>query len=321
MLERENERLHGVTVHQMHALHDRPMMHGAFGDRLRHVSYFLSHVTRPCFHQGHVDLVPNHFSEVYEIISSRAKHPYVIASVAPPTARQLLARRVGRLRRQLHRAGALLRRGQPADAAHDGPQPHPRVADRRLGRGRLPARVGQPAVPTEVDRRIGGFVAERVRNGSTIQAGIGAIPNAVLAHLSASSRPRRAHRADLRRPDRPHRERCGERRPQGQQPAEGDRHVRPRHAAPVRLHPREPHHRAVVGQVRERPAHHLARPRLRVDQRQPGGRLPRPVRQRDDPRACTTRRRAGRATSLAARRTATVGRASSCCRPPPRTAS
>ena len=40
--------LDGVTVHQMHALHDRPYLHGAFGDRLRHVSYFLSHVTRPC---------------------------------------------------------------------------------------------------------------------------------------------------------------------------------------------------------------------------------------------------------------------------------
>ena len=44
--------LHGVNVHQMHALHDRRYLHGAFGDRLRHVSYFLSHVTRPCFEAG-----------------------------------------------------------------------------------------------------------------------------------------------------------------------------------------------------------------------------------------------------------------------------
>jgi acyl-CoA hydrolase len=41
-----------------------------------------------------------------------------------------------------------------------------------------------PAEPSEIDRLIGGFVAERVRDGSTIQAGIGAIPNAVLGHLS-----------------------------------------------------------------------------------------------------------------------------------------
>ena len=41
----------------------------------------------------------------------------------------------------------------------------------------------RPAEPSDVDRVIGGFVAERVRDGITIQAGIGAIPNAVLAHL------------------------------------------------------------------------------------------------------------------------------------------
>ncbi|HWC67943.1 MAG TPA: propionyl-CoA--succinate CoA transferase, partial [Acidimicrobiales bacterium] len=60
--------LRGVRVHQMHALHDRRYLHGAFGDRLRHVSYFLSHVTRPCFQRGTVDLVPNNFSEMRDIL-------------------------------------------------------------------------------------------------------------------------------------------------------------------------------------------------------------------------------------------------------------
>jgi hypothetical protein len=46
-LEANAHRLYGVTVHQMHALRDRPYLHGEYGDRLRHVSYFLSHITRP----------------------------------------------------------------------------------------------------------------------------------------------------------------------------------------------------------------------------------------------------------------------------------
>ena len=58
------DRLEDVRIHQMHALHDRPYMHGAYGDRLRHVSYFLSHITRPAYWEGTIDLVPNHFSEV-----------------------------------------------------------------------------------------------------------------------------------------------------------------------------------------------------------------------------------------------------------------
>ena len=45
-IEAHAERLDGVTVHQMHALRDRPTMHGAFGDHLHHISYFLSGITR-----------------------------------------------------------------------------------------------------------------------------------------------------------------------------------------------------------------------------------------------------------------------------------
>ena len=54
--------LDGVRVHQMHALHDRAYLTGAYSDRLRHVSYFLSAVTRPHFQAGTIDLVPSHFS-------------------------------------------------------------------------------------------------------------------------------------------------------------------------------------------------------------------------------------------------------------------
>ena len=56
--------LEGVRVHQMHALHPRDYFDGRHGGRLRHVSYFLSHVTRPHLHSGGLDLVPAHFSEV-----------------------------------------------------------------------------------------------------------------------------------------------------------------------------------------------------------------------------------------------------------------
>jgi hypothetical protein len=48
-LEANAERLDGVRVHQMHALRDRPYLHGAYRGRLEHVSWFLSHITRPAF--------------------------------------------------------------------------------------------------------------------------------------------------------------------------------------------------------------------------------------------------------------------------------
>src|SRR5690606_36106536 len=59
--------LEGVRVHQMHTLHDRPYLHGAHPG-LRHVSYFLSPVTRPYFAEGDIDFTPAHFSEMPTIL-------------------------------------------------------------------------------------------------------------------------------------------------------------------------------------------------------------------------------------------------------------
>ena len=185
VLEANTDRLSGVTVHQMHALRDRPTMHGEFGDRLRHVSYFLSHITRPRFHEGHVELVPNHFSEVYDLIRRRSSNPYVLAAAAPPdqhgnfslgVSADYVASFIGRapffieVNRQMPRTSG---RNQIHISQIDG-----------YIETDYPLLEVPPSQPTDIDRLIGSFVAERVRNGSTLQAGIGAIPNAVLANLS-----------------------------------------------------------------------------------------------------------------------------------------
>src|SRR5262245_1253866 len=81
-IEASGSRPTAVRVHQMHGLHDRPYLHGAFGNRLRHVSYFLSHVTRPCVAAGDVDLVPNNFSEMRAILAERTKDPLVLAAAS-----------------------------------------------------------------------------------------------------------------------------------------------------------------------------------------------------------------------------------------------
>ena len=42
----------------------------------------------------------------------------------------------------------------------------------------------EPVVPTDIDTTIGHLVAERIPDGATIQTGIGAIPNAIMASLT-----------------------------------------------------------------------------------------------------------------------------------------
>lgn len=177
--------LSGVRVHQMHALHERAMMDGRYGDRLRHVSYFLSHVARPHYAAGTIDLVPNHFSEVYDIMTRRCPDPLVVASVSPPdrhgnfslgVSADYTASFIGRARFVVE-----VNEAMPHTFGRN--QIHISQIEGWVGAD-VPLVEVEPVEPQELDRRIGAYVAERIPNGATIQTGIGAIPNAVMESLS-----------------------------------------------------------------------------------------------------------------------------------------
>jgi acyl-CoA hydrolase len=183
-LEAHAEELEGVRIHQMHALHDRPSIRGELGDHLRHVSYFLSSVTRPAFRAGQCDLVPNHFSEVPMILRGCTKASMVLAAAAP-----------------MDRHG-YFSLGVSCDYVSSliGKAPFFLEVNPRMPRtfGRNQVHVSQvlgwtevdrplvevpPASPGRRDRAIAALVAERITDGATLQVGIGAIPNALLASL------------------------------------------------------------------------------------------------------------------------------------------
>src|SRR5436305_10039382 len=82
-IEANAERIRGVRVHQMHALHDRSYLHGTMREHLTHVSYFLSPITRPAFHERGCELVPNNFSEVPRLLRETTKCSIVLAAASP----------------------------------------------------------------------------------------------------------------------------------------------------------------------------------------------------------------------------------------------
>jgi acyl-CoA hydrolase len=183
-IEAAADSLSGVRVHQMHCLHDRPYLHGAYGDRLRHVSYFLSHVTRPCFAAGTVDLVPNNFSEMRAILSERTSDPLVLAAASPPDRHgyfslglnaDYVASFVGRARFFLE-TNRQMPRTFGRNQVHISQVVGWSEAD-------YPLTEVTPSAATDIDRTLAGLVAERIRDGSTIQVGIGSTPNAILAAL------------------------------------------------------------------------------------------------------------------------------------------
>ena len=183
-IEAEATRLKGVRIHQMHALHDRPYIHGTVREHLLHVSYFLSPVTRPAFHARGCELVPNHFSEVPRLLRAKTRCSMVLAASSPIDRHGYFS-----LGTNCDYVGPFI-----------GKVPFFLEANARMPRtfGRNQVHVSQvagwtevdqplvevhPTQPSETDSRIAAYVAERIPDGATIQAGIGSIPSALLAGL------------------------------------------------------------------------------------------------------------------------------------------
>ena len=183
-IEANAERWLGVKIHQMHALHDRPYLHGSVRDHLLHVSYFLSPVTRPAFLARGCELVPNHFSEVPRLLRETTRCSMVLAAAAPMdrhgyfslgTNCDYAAPFIGKVPFFLE-VNAQMPRTFGANQLHISQVVGWCEVDRPLVEVSLPQ-------PSDVDEHIAGHVVSRIPNGATIQAGIGSIPNALLAGL------------------------------------------------------------------------------------------------------------------------------------------
>jgi len=184
VLEHHQADLEGVRIHQMHALEERAYIRGEFKDRLRHVSYFLSPATRHAYWAGGCDLVPSNFSEVPTLLRQATRLSMVIARGAPPdshgyfslgTNADYTATFIGKVPFFLEVDPAMPRTfGE--NQLHASQVAGWCEAERGLTE--VP-----PAQPSAEDTRIGHLVAERIRNGSTIQVGIGSIPSGVLMAL------------------------------------------------------------------------------------------------------------------------------------------
>jgi acyl-CoA hydrolase len=159
-------------------------LHGVHGDRLRHLSYFLSHITRPAFRAGTVEFVPANFSEVPLVLSRLPQPKVVLAATSLPdrhgyvslgTSADYVSPFIGRVPFYIE-ANAQMPRTFGRNQLHLSQVAGWSVVDR-------PLVTVPPKEPGPADLRIGALIAERIPNGATLQTGIGAVPNAVLSLL------------------------------------------------------------------------------------------------------------------------------------------
>jgi acyl-CoA hydrolase len=176
--------LEDVRLHQMLPLRDRPYIEGGVAG-LRHVSWFLSPHDKAAFHRGDCDLVPNNFSEIPALMRRTVREPVVLTAVSPPDEHgyfslgchaEYVAPMIGEMPFFLE-VNEQMPRTFGENQIHVSQILGWCEADYPLVE--LPPREGRDA-----DRRIAELVAERIPDGATLQAGIGAVPDMVLSLLA-----------------------------------------------------------------------------------------------------------------------------------------
>ncbi|MER2070940.1 MAG: acetyl-CoA hydrolase/transferase C-terminal domain-containing protein, partial [Psychrobacillus sp.] len=176
--------LTNVKVHQLLALKHRPYMEGAYPGKLKHVSYFLSGATRKAFHQGLVDLVPNHFHEMPRILRSSTNLSMVMAVASPMdefgyfslgTQADIVSEFIGTV-------PFILEVNEHMPRTFGQNQVH---ISQILGYVENNRPLLEDVAPPigDKDLKIAEYVTDMIDNGDTLQIGIGSIPNAVVSLL------------------------------------------------------------------------------------------------------------------------------------------
>ncbi|MFS0690269.1 acetyl-CoA hydrolase/transferase C-terminal domain-containing protein [Sporosarcina sp. 179-K 8C2 HS] len=184
LLEAHHEKLDNVKVHQMLALRNRDYINGKMKGHLSHISYFLSGATRKAYWEGHVELIPNAFQEVYRLLRKTTKKPIVMAVASPMdkygyfslgTNADYAAEFIGEVPFVLE-VNKHMPRTFGANQIHIS-----QIAG--FIENDLPLTEEVSPVITEKDQKIAEYITEDIQDGDTLQIGIGAIPNAVMKML------------------------------------------------------------------------------------------------------------------------------------------
>jgi acyl-CoA hydrolase len=178
--------LENVTLYHLHT-----EGHCAFADssqrgRIRSVSLFVGPALRTAVAEGRADFMPVFLSEIPELFLSR-QIPLDVALVqlSPPNrhGHSTLGTSVDAAMAAVVSAKLVLAEVNEQMPRTLGHSVVPLSRVKAFAHTNRPLVEHTPAVPSAVENRIGELVADLVEDGSCLQMGIGAIPDAVLARL------------------------------------------------------------------------------------------------------------------------------------------
>jgi len=186
-IQRHAERLRGVRIHQVYGLRAWDYFTTVPPDHLRHVSYFMSAPLRPHFAAGDIDLVPTDLSAMPALMAA-LPDPILVAAASPPDDYGYVSLGVG-----ANYAATLLTK-VPVFLEINAQMPrtpgHHRIHLSQVAgwcSADYPLVTVDPAASTEVDHAIAALVADRIKDRSTLQIGVGSVPDAIAALLTGHS--------------------------------------------------------------------------------------------------------------------------------------
>ncbi|THB74795.1 MAG: acetyl-CoA hydrolase/transferase family protein [Desulfobulbaceae bacterium] len=176
--------LRDVVTHQI-----LPAKPGYFDEEtaphIRHESLFISGASRAAVQGGWADLTPNYFSEVPRLIREYWPADAVGVVVAPMDEHGYFGLSLGvdyTWEAMKKAKKIIVEVNQGAPRCHGNCQIHVSKVTHVV---ECPNPIPElPSAPlTEIDETIGGYVAELIEDGSTLQIGFGGVPNAVCKAL------------------------------------------------------------------------------------------------------------------------------------------
>jgi acetyl-CoA hydrolase len=178
--------LRDVEVVHMHTEGDAPYAAPEMAGHFRHNALFVGRNLREAVNQGRADFTPVFLSEIPSLFQTTLPLDVALVQVSPPDHAGYCSLGISV---DCAKPAALAARTVIAQVNRRMPRTH---GDSFLhisqidylveADAELPEVICDP--PDDVAARIGGYVVSLIEDGSTIQTGIGALPNAVLASLA-----------------------------------------------------------------------------------------------------------------------------------------
>jgi len=183
LVERKYE-LQGVTTHQILAV--RPWyFEQATAPHIKHNSWFTSGASRAAVQGGWADFTPNYFHEIPKMIREYWPADAIGAVVSPMDEHGYFSMSLGvdytwEALKKAHKV--ILEVNPQAPRCFGNCQVHISQVTHLVECNEPLPDLPIPAL-TEEDKTIGGYVAEMIEDGSTLQIGFGGVPNAVCQAL------------------------------------------------------------------------------------------------------------------------------------------